>query len=317
MRVYVTGGTGFVGSNVVKVATEEYGATVFTTVHSWRPDAQASYQYGPVDMTNRDQVLDSVRAFRPDAIIHSAILKGFDLVYAARGLAWRSYVDSTRYLTEAANEVGAKMILISSDWVFDGTQSNASETTPPNPVNLYGVLKVVGETVVLETAKDGAVARISGVNGVHWIRPDEPQEQSVGFGSLIGALLATAGHSRPFAVWDGEINMHATLSLASESARMMMRIIERDAHGIFHCCSGASLSRMAAVRTAAEVFELDSDLITTEAPTSTGMAGAKVPYDTSLSAIKTAKELDYQLPSAEELMKIYRSEWETGSLDTP
>ena len=38
MRLYVTGGTGFVGSNIVKVAVEQYGATVFTTVRRWRPE---------------------------------------------------------------------------------------------------------------------------------------------------------------------------------------------------------------------------------------------------------------------------------------
>ena len=314
MKVYVTGGTGFVGSNIVKVAAEEHGAEVFTTVHRWQPEGPVAYQYGRVDMTNRDQVLASVRAFRPDAIIHSAILKGFDLMYKDRALAWRSYVDSTRYLTEAANEVGAKMILISSDWVFDGTQSGADEATPPNPVNMYGVLKVVGETVVLEAADNGAVARISGVNGVHWTRPEEPQTQNVGFGSLVGALLETAGRGQPFAMWHGEINMRATLSLASESARMMMRIIERDARGIFHCCSGASLSRMETVRTAAEVFDLDAGLITTGPPSWVGMAGAQVPHDTTLSAASTAERLDYRLPSAEELLRTYRHEWETGAL---
>ena len=314
MKVYVTGGTGFVGSNIVKVAAEEHGAAVFTTVHRWQPEGPVPYEYGRVDMTDRDQVLASVRAFRPDAIIHSAILKGFDQMYRDRALAWRAYVDSTRHLTEAANEIGAKMILISSDWVFDGTQSNADEATPPNPVNLYGLLKVVGETVVLEAADNGAVARISGVNGVHWARPEEPQTQNVGYGSLIGALLETAGRGQPFVMWHGEINMHATLSLASESARMMMRIIERDGRGIFHCCSGASLSRMQAVRTAAEVFELDAGLISTGPPSWVGMAGAQVPHDTSMSAVATAERLDYRLPSAEELLGTYRREWEAGAL---
>ena len=59
-------------------------------------------------------------------------------------------------------------------------------------------------------------------------------------------------------MWHGESNTHATLSPASDSVRMMMRIIERNARGIFHYCASASLSRMEAVRTAPNVFELDA-----------------------------------------------------------
>ena len=94
MKVYVTGGTGFVGSNIVKVAAEEHGASVFTTVHRWQPQGPVAYHYGRVDMTDRDQVLDSVRAFRPDAIIHSAILKGWIRCIATA--SWPGAPTSTR-----------------------------------------------------------------------------------------------------------------------------------------------------------------------------------------------------------------------------
>ena len=314
MRVYVTGGTGFVGSNIVKVAREHHGAAVFTTVQSWRPDGPVDFEHGRVDMTDRQQILDSVRAFRPDAIIHSAVLNDFNLMYRDRALSWRANVGSTRYLTEAANEVGAKMILVSSDWVFDGTQSDSDEQTPPNPLNLYGVHKVVGETAVLEGADDGAVARISGVSGVHWTRPDKPVTQNVGFGNLITVVVDALAAGRPLALWHGAINMHATLSLASESAKMMMRIIEQDALGIFHCCSGASLSRMEVAQAAAEAFELDAGLIRTGPPEWDAMAGATVPHDTTMAAAATAERLDYRLPSAQELLRIYRRQRESGEL---
>ena len=53
MRIYMTGGTGFVGSNIVKVAVERYDADVFTTVLSWQADGPTPFQYGRVDMGNR------------------------------------------------------------------------------------------------------------------------------------------------------------------------------------------------------------------------------------------------------------------------
>lgn len=317
MRLYVTGGTGFVGSNIVKVAVEHYGAAVFTTVHRWRPDAAVPYRHGSVDVTDREQVLDSVRAFGPDAIIHAAILNDFNRMYRDPARSWRANVVSTRYLTEAANQVGAKMILVSSDWVFDGTRSDSDERTPPNPLNLYGVHKVVGETVVLEAARDGAVARISGVSGVHWTRPDTPLTQNVGFGNLITAVVDALAAGRPFVLWHGAINMRATLSLASESAKMIMRIIERGARGTFHCCSGASLSRMEAARAAARAFDLDAGLIRNGPPDWSATAGATIPHDTTMSAAATAERLDYPLPAAAELLLACRRERETGTVSAP
>lgn len=61
----------------------------------------------------------------------------------------------TRTLVQAANEVGAKLILISTDWVFNGTQTGADEETPPNTVNYHGVLKVLCEAAVQESAQTG------------------------------------------------------------------------------------------------------------------------------------------------------------------
>src|SRR5262245_2732339 len=160
MRIYVTGSSGMVGSNLIKVAVERHSIQIFATIHKRPPEHAVPYDYGRVDMCDRSQVQQTVRAFRPDAIVHCAILSGQPLMYRERKLAWQSYVEATRYLAEAANEIGAKMVLVSTDWVFDGTQAPADETTPPNPINYYGVLKVVGETLIGSLSKNWAVARV-------------------------------------------------------------------------------------------------------------------------------------------------------------
>src|SRR5712692_4086936 len=143
MKLYVTGGTGMVGSNLIKVAVERHAARVFATVNQWKPSPPVPFQYEVVNMLDGERLAQTVRDFRPDAIVHCAILKGLRMLPQERQLAWRAYVETTRILAEAAREVGAKMILVSTDWVFDGTQGPAGETAPPNPINYYGVLKVV------------------------------------------------------------------------------------------------------------------------------------------------------------------------------
>ena len=95
----------------------------------------------------------------------------------------------TRTLADAANEAGALLVYVSTDWVFDGTQSNATEATPPNPINLYGFLKAASELVALERAHEAAVARIAGVMGRHRARPEPPRAQDAGFGYFVAALV--------------------------------------------------------------------------------------------------------------------------------
>ena len=170
MRAYVTGGTGFVGSNIVKVFAERHGADVHCPVHRFVPADSDGFTTEQLDLLDDAAVRASVAAFAPDVIVHSMILNDFAAMYADRDLAWRSYVGTTETLARAAHEAGAKLILVSTDWVFDGTQSSADEDTPPNPVNLYGVLKMASEQAALRSPARTAVARVSAVSGVHWLR---------------------------------------------------------------------------------------------------------------------------------------------------
>lgn len=302
MRAFVTGGSGFVGSNVVKVFTERHGVDVVAPSHV------------AVDLTDRASVHESVAEARPDAIVHCAILNDLGRLYADRRAGWDAYVGATRNLVDAANAVRAKVVLVSTDWVFDGTQSGADERTPPNPINLYGVLKLASELVVTERARDGAVARISGVNGVHWARPAAPRTQDAGFGYFVASMVEALSAGRPFSVWVSEdINMIATPSLASASADLMWRIIDRDRRGIFHCCGGEPVGRWRLAEQAADVFGLDLSLLREGRPGPVARL-APVPHDTSIAATATAAALDASLPSVRELLVELRHEVETGSL---
>lgn len=317
MKIYITGSTGLVGSNVLKVAVERYQARVFATVHRWQPDPPVEYTHGTVDIHALDQVLESVRAFQPDAIVHCAAINDLPRLYQDRALGWRSYVSATRYLIQAANEVGAKMILISSDWVFDGTQAQADEATPPNPINYYGVLKVVSETLLAATGDNWAVARVAGVNGVHWARPELTLSQNAGFGNLAVAVAAALGQDRPFALWLGDVNMRGNPILATEIGEMIVRIIGRDQCGIYHCCGGEIATRLELAQATAQVFGLDADLIRPSAPDPSdpaSLTGIPVPRDTSLDLSSTARRLAYEPWELSQTLHGLRQQMEMGRI---
>jgi hypothetical protein len=79
----------------------------------------------------------AVAEFAPDAIVHCAIMNDFEALETRRGEAWAAYVGSTGALADAANRAGAQLVLVSTDWVFDGTQGGADEATPPRPINAF------------------------------------------------------------------------------------------------------------------------------------------------------------------------------------
>jgi dTDP-4-dehydrorhamnose reductase len=311
MRVYVTGASGFVGSNVARVF-EARGAELALPRHR------------EVDVTDAEAVRRSVEAFRPDAIVHCAILNDAAALYADRRAGWDAYVGATRNLVDAANDAGARVVLVSTDWVFDGTQAGATEQTPPNPINLYGFLKAASELVVTERAERGSVARIAAVQG----RPSGadagapsgtgargaaralPREQDAGFGYFVAALVQRLRAGERFGVWESDgINMVATPTLATDAAELMWRIAERDLDGIFHCCGGESVDRRTLAMRAAQVFELDPTLLDLgvrppngSLPGPAGGRPAAVPYDTSLDATSTAAALGVELPSVTEML---------------
>jgi len=305
MRILVTGATGFVGSNVVQAAAER-GHEVVGTGRSGGNGTLVC------DLLDREAALTLVRDASPEAIVHCAILNDLAAIYADRRLAWETYVGTTRTMADAANTASARLILVSTDWVFDGTQGPAAEDEPPNPVNYYGALKAMSEVVALERARAGAVARVAAVSGTHRARPEGPRRQDPGFGYLAASMVDRLERGEPFTLWTGDaINMVATPSLASASAEMVLRVAERDLGGIFHCCGGESVGRLEFARTVAEAFELDPDLIRTGPPEPSALPPAPIPYDTRLDGSRTAHALGYELPSLRELLARFRRERES------
>jgi dTDP-4-dehydrorhamnose reductase len=301
VRIYLTGASGFVGSNLRHVFAERHGAEVLAPGHE------------QVDLTDRGLVLRTVVATRPDAVVHAAIWNDPAGLVRDRRRAWEAYVGATRNVTDAANAAGVPVVLLSTDWVFDGTQGPAAEDEPPNPINAYGFLKAASELVVGERAERGIVARIAAVQGVHRARPSAPRAQDAGFGYLVAALVDALRAGERFTVWDGpDLNALATPTLATDAAELVWRALERELTGVLHCCGGEHIDRAGLARRALDAFGLDRERLDLGPPPRDALPPQAVPRDTRLDATATAAALDVRLPDLDTQLGRLRAELEAA-----
>jgi dTDP-4-dehydrorhamnose reductase len=212
-------------------------------------------------------------------------------------------------VVDAANAAGAHVVLISTDWVFDGTQGPAGEDEPPNPINAYGFLKAASELVVQERGERGTVARIAGVQGVHRARLSTPRAQDAGFGYLVASLVEALRAGRAFTVWDGDgLNAIATPTLATDAAELIWRALERGVTGTLHCVGGEHADRVTLARRAVAAFGLDPELLRVGPPPADAIPRGAIPYDTRLNASATAVALGVRLPDLDTTLARLRAE---------
>ena len=111
-----------------------------------------------IDITNADAVLECCRETRPNVIINAAAYTAVDQAESEQELARLVNADGPRNIAVASRDVGARMIHISTDFVFDGNASTPYQTSAAtNPLNTYGRTKRDGELAVLQEARDSSV----------------------------------------------------------------------------------------------------------------------------------------------------------------
>lgn len=314
MRLYITGGTGLVGSNVIKLALEHYHAEVIASQYGPAPEWKVNYTLDPLDMGDHEAIRASIRQYRPDAVIHCAAL--LDQVWMAthRAQAWSIMVGGTLALAEACRETGSRFIFVSSDWVFDGYEPLVDEDSPPFPVNFYGIMKMTSETQ-LQTMPglNFGVGRLAGVYGINYANPSLTRNaQGLGF-DLGNFLIERFSRGKIAEVWTGpNINDIAHPTLASDGADLLLRLAVQQQNGIFHCFGSEAVSRLEFAHGLAGVFGANPALVAavpTDPEVLRAHSNIRIPFRTRASIDKTAAVLGRRALTLTEALHAFKEEW--------
>lgn len=184
------------------------------------------------DVTNPQQVAEVIQAHRPDLVLNATAYNLVDKAEQEPEAALQTNTLAVRNLAMACQQISARFVHISTDYVFGGEADTPyEEQDPTHPLSAYAISKLAGEHAALAYAPDSLVVRTCGVFGVAGAQSSR--------GNFIETMLRLARRGDPVRVIADSV---ATPTSASELARCTLDLEERQLSGIFHCGGGQPIS---------------------------------------------------------------------------
>ncbi|WHY76916.1 dTDP-4-dehydrorhamnose reductase [Neobacillus sp. WH10] len=214
MRVVVTGAAGQLGQDVMKELSRRKYQAFGTDRHQ-------------LDITNEANVQEYIHEVKPDVILHCAAYTNVDAAEENEELAYQINTGGTENLARAAKQVGAKMLYISTDYVFDGTASEPYEVNEPTkPLGAYGRTKLSGEQLLQQNLEEFFIVRTAWVFGV--------------YGNNFVKTMIRLGEER------GEVGVvHDQVGSPTytvDLAKFMIELMETEKYGIYHATNSGICS---------------------------------------------------------------------------
>ena len=301
MKVLVTGVGGQLGHDVMnelaKRGYEGVGSDI-APAYSGVADGSAvtTMPYVPMDITNAAAVAETIKSVKPDVIVHCAAWTAVDLAEDEdkKAKVFAINAEGTENIARVAKEIDAKMVYISTDYVFDGQGSSPwkPDCKDYKPLNVYGESKLKGELAVSGTLEKYFIVRIAwvfGLNGKNFIKT---------------MLNVGQSHDTVRVVYDQIGTPTYTLDLS----RLLVDMIETDKYGYYHATNeGGFISWYDFTK---EIYK-QAGLPTKVLPVTTaeyGLSKAARPFNSRLDKSKLVEAGFKPLPTWQDALGRYLKE---------
>jgi dTDP-4-dehydrorhamnose reductase len=250
-RVLITGANGLLGQALVHRMSRFPEYDVLATARDDEPRFEgASCGYAPLDVTDAERVSDLFQDFTPNVVVNCAAMSDPSRCAEEREAAWAVNARAVRTLAGECRSIGARLVQVSTDFVFDGADGPYREDARPNPVNYYGRSKLAGENAVREAGPSkwaivrtvllyGTANGLSRSNVVLWVL------DRLSRGETIHVVT----------------DQHRTPTYVPDLATGIERLIHFEKTGTYHLSGEELVSVYELAVTVAEVFGLDDSLI--------------------------------------------------------
>lgn len=303
MKVFVTGVAGQLGHDVMnELASRGYVGVGTDLAESYSGIQDGTYvtmaEYVSLDITNKEAVMNTIKAIKPDVVVHCAAWTAVDLAEDEdkQEKVKAINVDGTQNIANACKEIDAKMVYISTDYVFDGqgTKPWNPDCKDYKPLNVYGETKLGGELAVSNTLSKYFIVRIAWVFGKNG-------------NNFIKTMLNVGKKFDTLKVVNDQIG---TPTYTYDLARLLVDMIETDKYGYYHATNeGGYISWY---DFACEIFK-QAGYTNKVIPVTTkeyGLSKAARPFNSRLDKSKLVENGFKPLPTWQDALKRYLQEIE-------
>jgi len=246
-RILITGANGLLGQQLIKAFRDDY--EVYALGLQPHPRlAEGNFFYRQGDIAERALLRDLMQEVVPKFVINAAAFTDVDGSETQRELCWKVNVTGVENLVYAAQKIHARLIQVSTDYVFDGNSGPYREDDRPNPLGFYARSKLAGENALINSDANFAIARTMVLYGAgHEIRPN-----------FVMWLIEQLRRGKAVRIVDDQFG---NPTLASELAPALRILAESGRQGIYHISGSEVIDRYQFALKIAEIFELEANLI--------------------------------------------------------
>ncbi|ACL67763.1 dTDP-4-dehydrorhamnose reductase [Anaeromyxobacter dehalogenans 2CP-1] len=248
MRIAITGANGLLGGAAVGLAAAA-GHDVLGIGRGPCRLPPGGLGWADADLADGRSVESALLAFRAEAVLHAGAMTDVDGCEREPEAAWRANVGGTEQVARACRALGARLVAVSTDYVFDGTRGGYGEDDLPNPRGAYARTKRCGEEAALVIAPDAAVARVAVVySGRRGAKPT--------FATQVVEKLSRGEAVKAFS------DQVVSPTLAESAAEMTLELLlEHGYRGVLHTAGATALDRVDFARRVAARFGLSGEIV--------------------------------------------------------
>lgn len=251
-KILIIGANGFLGSNILqfqkssRIKDKDFSFIAADLKNINIPNDVPFYH---IDLTTPVECKNKIREISPDVVILIAAMTNVDQNEINKNAASKINVDGPKHVLKACDKIKSKLVFLSTDFIFDGIskKGNYNEKDVPNPLSHYAKTKYEAELAIINSDIDYLICRTAVLYGwnknkfnfITWILDKLEKKENI-------SIVTTQINNPTF---------------VKNLAEILLKLIEKEAKGIYHTAGDGALSRYEMALKCAEIFDLNEDLI--------------------------------------------------------